>query len=118
ASIDGGVVTIPASQTVTASGANAFTGGTVNGAGNLIVTGTMTWSGGSMTETGTTTIAAAGKITHGSATTFMATGRTLDVAGTLEITTTFGIAQSTAPAGLIHIEATGTLVKKTATGNA
>jgi hypothetical protein len=117
-SIDAGIVSVPAAATVTASGGNAFTGGTLNGTGTFSVTGTLTWSGGSMAEAGTTSIAAAGKITHGSSSTFLATGRTLDVAGTLELISTAGIVQSTAPAALIHVLASGTVVKKTAVGNA
>jgi hypothetical protein len=116
--IAGSTVTIPNGATVTASGSNAFSSGTVNGTGTFDVTGTLAWSGGSMAEAGQTTIAPAATITHGPSTTFLATGRTLDVQGTLELTAAAGISQSTAPAGLIHVEAGGTVLKSTAVGNA
>ena len=58
--LKGGTLTLAAASQVTQLN---FSSGTLSGAGNLTVTGTLNWSGGTMTGTGTTIVPSAGSLT-------------------------------------------------------
>ncbi|MCZ2341134.1 MAG: choice-of-anchor A family protein, partial [Bacteroidales bacterium] len=77
--ITGGTLTLGAASTV---GSFAQSGGTLAGAGDLTVTGTLSWTSGTMSGAGTTIIAAGGTLALSGYDTRFLVGRTLRIAGT------------------------------------
>ena len=85
--VSGGTLNLTGAGTVDPTGTLEMAGGTVQGAGNLTVDGTLLWSGDStMTGTGDTTIAPAGALTINAATNSgdrrLTSSRTLAINGT------------------------------------
>jgi hypothetical protein len=109
----GGTLQVTAGSTVTASGANSMSGGTLGGTGTFSLTGgTWTWTGGTMSDAGTTTVAAGATLSQGGSTT-LANGRLLEVAGTYSFTADVSLSPSgTAPS----IHNSGTLQKSAGSG--
>jgi hypothetical protein len=117
--VNGADLDVVGAATATASGANTLTSGRIGGAGQLDVTGTLTWTGGSMTEQGTTRIApSATLVREGANTVFLETGRLLQVDGTFDLRTDRTISPSGLPAPLIRNTGTGTVRKSAGPGTA
>ncbi len=108
----GATVNVPAGATATAAGANQFTSGTLGGVGTFGVTGTLTWTGGSMSDAGTTRVTGR-LVSEGATTVFLASGRLLENAGTVELRSTRTISGSGTQSVLHN---TGTVVKSAGTG--
>ncbi len=113
--VDGATVNIVPTATATASGQNALASGVLGGTGTLTVTGTLSWTTGSMADSGTTRIGpAATLVREGVGTAFLASGRLLEVQGTLELRTD-GLLNG-APTSLLR--SSGTVVKSAGAGTA
>ena len=128
ASISSGAVTLSTSHTVAGL---TQSGGTVDGVGDLAISGTFAWSGGTMAGTGATTVGASGTLTISAG---VAVQRQITVNGTgswtggrLDFTggviTNNGTFTTTADNGIENFAGTtafnnaGTFTKSTATGS-
>ena len=79
----GGTLQVADASSVTVSGANTMTAGTVGGTGTFALTGgTWTWTGGTMSDAGTTSIAAAATVSQNGFAS-LANGRVVENAGTM-----------------------------------
>src|SRR5580765_2596360 len=112
----GGTLQVADASSVTVSGANSMTAGTVGGTGTFALTsGTWTWTGGTMSDAGTTSIAAAATVSQNGFTT-LANGRMVENAGTYEFTADVSVNVSGVVVAAIHN--TGTLRKSAGANNA
>jgi hypothetical protein len=99
---------------VTTSGANAMSGGTLEGDGLFQIGGPFAWTGGQMAGTGTTRVLPGATVTHSTNSVALWEERTLEIGGVMELATAErGIGRSSAP--LLHVLAGGVL-RKTSTG--
>ncbi len=106
------------SGTVTSTGANAISNGTLSGAGTLDVTsGGWTLSGGTESGAGTTRLAAGATFTQTGSHSLI-NGRTLEIAGTYAVSGDRTLFSGGATAPLVHVLSGGTLRKTSGTQSA
>src|SRR5207253_4765814 len=84
-SLTSGAVQVGQGNTLTVSGSNAMSGGTLGGTGTVNISGSFAWSGGIMDGAGKTALAAGATITQTAAVTIQ-NSRLLEIAGTFDDT--------------------------------
>jgi hypothetical protein len=109
AKLAGGTLNVADSSTLTMSGGNSMTAGTIGGNGTLSLTaGTLTWSGGTMGDAGTTSVAGGATISQTGFTTLAST-RLVENAGTYDFAA--DVAVNVASGGTPTIHNSGTISK-------
>ena len=108
--LTGGTLALASTADASSLGALQQSGGTLTGAGRLVLAGASTWTGGQMAGSGTTVVPAGVTLTQSTNSPQLWDTRTLDVGGVLDMATADrGIFRSGTP--LVHILDGGVLRK-------